>query len=307
MQPTFQDTQPALLHHLSGNAQDEFAVHHPTKLQKLLRQLADNNVLVHLSAPGSGSYTTTLWTIDGQRRRLSLAADAAQPSVRALVDAGEATVVAYLDSVKRQFDLHQLVLVHGASASAMQAELPSVLYRFQRRESFRVRTPANAAPTATLRHPAMPEMQLALRVLDVSVGGCALALPADMPPLAAGIRVAGVRIELDAETRFEATLTLQHVSSGMGSARARPAPGLRVRQRAARVAALHRPDAETPAAVLARLSQRRRRQANPTSKPSPTPKQRSYPPGAPPTSWIARPTGSPAGAVESYAPAPSTR
>jgi len=80
MQPTFQDTQPALLHHLSGNAQDEFAVHHPTELQKLLRQLADNNVLVHLSAPGGASYTTTLWTIDGHRQRLSLAADAAQPA-----------------------------------------------------------------------------------------------------------------------------------------------------------------------------------------------------------------------------------
>jgi c-di-GMP-binding flagellar brake protein YcgR len=219
MQPTFQDTQPALLHHLSGNAQDEFAVHHPAELLRLLRQLVDDSVLVHLSAPGGGSYTTTLWAIDGQRRRLSLAADAAQPAVRSLVDAGEATVVAYLESVKLQFDLRQMVLVHGANASALQAELPSVLYRFQRRESFRVRTPANAAPTATLHHPALPEMQLALRVLDVSVGGCALALPPDVPPLAAGTCLSGVRIELDADARFEATLTLQHVSGGMGSSR----------------------------------------------------------------------------------------
>ena len=157
MQPTFQDTQPAQLHQLTGNAQDEFAVHHPTELVKLLRQLVDHNVLLHLSAPGGASYTTTLWTVDGGQRRLSLAADAGQPAVRALVDAGEATAVAYLDSVKLQFDLQQLVLVHGANASAIQAELPKVLYRFQRRESFRVRTPANAAPTATLRHPAMPE------------------------------------------------------------------------------------------------------------------------------------------------------
>jgi c-di-GMP-binding flagellar brake protein YcgR len=218
MRPNFQDTQPAALRQLSGNAQDEFAVQHPTELTKLLRQLADHNVLVHLSAPGGGSYTTTLWTVDSHLRRVSLAADAAQPAVRALIDAGEATAVAYLDSVKLQFDLQHLVLVHGANTSALQAALPTVLYRFQRRESFRVRTPANAAPTATLRHPSMPDLTLALRVLDVSVGGCALALPANAAPLAAGVQIAGVRIDLDADARFEVTLNVQHVSGGMGSA-----------------------------------------------------------------------------------------
>ena len=220
MQPSFQDTQPAALHELTGNTLDEFAVSQPTALQALLRQLVDHNVLVHLSAPGGSAYTTTLWTVDGHQRRLSLAADAGQPGVRALVDAGEATVVAYLDSVKLQFDLQHLVLVHGATSSALQAELPGVVYRFQRRESFRVRTPANAVPTATLRHPSRPEPPLALRVLDVSVGGCALSLPAHLPPLAAGIRLHEVQIDLDAEARFVTTLTLQHVSGGMGQAQA---------------------------------------------------------------------------------------
>lgn len=216
-QPNFQDTQPAALNQLSGQAQDEFAVHHPTEVLALLRQLVDHNVRVHLSGPGGASYTTLVWTVDGHQRRLSLAADAAHPAVRSLVDGGEATVVAYLDSIKLQFDLQGLVLVHGGNASALQAGVPRVLYRFQRRTSFRVRTPASGSPTASLRHPSMPEMQLALRVLDVSVGGCALALPADVPALAAGITLAGVHIELDGDTRFETGLTLQHVSGGMGS------------------------------------------------------------------------------------------
>lgn len=216
-QPNFQDTQPAALHHLSGQAQDEFAVHHPTELLALLRQLVDSHVRVHLSAPSGASYTTMVWTVDGHQRRLSLAADAAHPAVRDLIEGGEATVVAYLDSIKLQFDLQGLVLVHGGSASALQAALPRVLYRFQRRSSFRVRTPANTQPTVTLRHPALPEMQLALRVLDVSIGGCALRLPADVPALDAGITLAGVHVELDADTRFAAELTLQHISGGMGS------------------------------------------------------------------------------------------
>lgn len=217
MQPNFQDTQPAAMHQLSGRAQDEFAVHHPTEVLGLLRQLVDSRVRVHLSAPGGASYTTMVWTVDGHLRRMSLSADAAHPAVRDLVDGGEATVVAYLDSVKLQFDLQHLVLIHGGTGSALQAGMPAVLYRFQRRGSFRVRTPLSTAPTASLRHPSMPEMQLALRVLDVSIGGCALALPADVPLLDAGITLAGVQITLDGDTRFTTSLTLQHVSGGMGS------------------------------------------------------------------------------------------
>ena len=218
MLPDFQNTQPAALHQLSGNSLDEFAVTQPTALQSLLRQLVDHNVLVHLSGPGGAAYTTTLWTVDGHQCRVSLAADAAQPGARALVDAGEATAVAYLDAVKLQFDLQHLVLVHGGTSSALHAVLPSVVYRFQRRDSFRVRTPAAGSPTANLRHPAAPDRLTALRVLDVSVGGCALALPAGMPALAAGMRLDEVHLELDADARFTTSLTLQHVGTGMQSA-----------------------------------------------------------------------------------------
>jgi c-di-GMP-binding flagellar brake protein YcgR len=59
----------------------------------------------------------------------------------------------------------------------------------------------------------MPEMALTLRVLDISAGGCALFLPDDVPPLPAGVRLQGVRLELDAGTHFDATLQLHHVSS----------------------------------------------------------------------------------------------
>jgi flagellar brake protein len=217
MQPSFQDTQPAPLQTLTGHAIDEFCVGHPTEVATLLGQLIDASVVVHLSAPG-GSYSTTVWTLDSHQRRISLSADANSPQLRALIDAGEATAVAYLDSIKLQFDLHHLVLVHGKNASALQAELPAVLYRFQRRSSFRVRTPARGTPTAQFHHPALPERLLSLRVLDVSTGGCALALPADVPPLAAGTRIAHAHIHLDGDTRFDTALALQHVSGGFNPA-----------------------------------------------------------------------------------------
>jgi c-di-GMP-binding flagellar brake protein YcgR len=67
----------------------------------------------------------------------------------------------------------------------------------------------------------MPEMVLSLRVLDVSIGGCALWLPHDVPPMQAGTQLGQVRVELDPQTRFSAALALQHVSSQGSSSGAR--------------------------------------------------------------------------------------
>ena len=66
---------------------------------------------------------------------------------------------------------------------------------------------------ARLRHPELPHLELALRVLDVSIGGCALFVPADVPPLQPGVRMSRARIELDVDTRLEVDLRLQHVTS----------------------------------------------------------------------------------------------
>jgi len=208
----FQVTQPAPMSALTGKAIDEFRVGHPAEVIALLRQLADQAVLVQLSTPGGANYTTVVWAVDAQARRIRFDANAAHPQIRALTEAGEATAVAYLAAIKLQFDAHGLMLVHGNNASTLQANLPEVMYRFQRREHFRVRTRDNAQ--ALFRHPALPQMGLELRVLDVSAGGCALALPADVPPVAAGIDIAGVRLELDANTRLVVTLHIEHVSGG---------------------------------------------------------------------------------------------
>ena len=68
-------------------------------------------------------------------------------------------------------------------------------------------------PVVRLRHPMIPDMQLALRVLDVSIGGCALFLPNDVPTLDPGVLMNGVVMDLDADTRVHTGLRLQHVTS----------------------------------------------------------------------------------------------
>jgi c-di-GMP-binding flagellar brake protein YcgR len=191
----------------------DFRIHNSRDIAAVMRQLRDASVPIVLNAPDGTALTLTLWAFDADHRRLSFNADTNEPVLARFVEADEAVAVAYLENVKLQFDLHDMMVVHGPQASALQAAMPRELYRFQRRSAFRVRIAESRAPTACLRHPAMPDMQLTLRVLDISIGGCALLVPEDVPQIEPVGRLAGVRVELDPDTRFTAEIQLLHVTS----------------------------------------------------------------------------------------------
>ncbi|MEK8048937.1 flagellar regulator YcgR PilZN domain-containing protein [Ideonella sp. DXS22W] len=216
MPADFQDTRPTPVDDADA-ALAEFRCERPGEVLALLRQVRDADAPVALSTPGGGSFTASLWSIDADRGVLSLQVERADPALTGLVDGDEATAVTYLDSIKLQFDLDGLVLVRGDRATALQGRLPRCIYRFQRRAAYRVRPPERATPSASLRHPAMPEMQLTLRLIDISSGGCGLLLPDDVPALPLGIVLHGVRLELDNATRLEVTLRLLHASSMQGA------------------------------------------------------------------------------------------
>jgi c-di-GMP-binding flagellar brake protein YcgR len=225
----FQDTRPADLDPAGGLAAwAEFRVTQPQERMRLLRELRDGNVPVVLNTPIGTSLATSIWAIDPGLDRMSFNAEGGAVQLSSLIDADEAVAVAYLESVKLQFDLQGFMLVRGAQATALQCRLPYEIYRFQRRNGYRVRAASRNDPRAHFRHPGLPEMQLSLRVLDVSIGGCALWLPFDVPPLQAGTVLGQVQIDLDADTRFAVGAVLQHVSS-LGSANeAREGGGVRL-------------------------------------------------------------------------------
>ena len=210
----FQDTRPAELDASGGHDPwGPFRVASPAEGLALLRAVRDGQVPVLLSAPCGTALGVSLWAVDETQQRLNFSVDALAPQLPALLSADETVAVAYLESVKLQFDLHGLTLVRGAKSSAMQSGLPRDIYRFQRRNAYRVRPRATHGPVASFRHPGWPEMALRLRVLDISIGGCALWLPGDVPPLQAGTLVSGMHIELDIDSSFDSAVRLQHVSA----------------------------------------------------------------------------------------------
>ena len=210
----FQDTRPAELDASCGSDPwAPFRIGSPNERLRVLRELRDRAVPVMLHSPDGAAVTTTLWTLDTAQQRLGFNADAADKQLGRLVESSEAVAVAYCDSVKLQFDLHGLMLVRGASTSALQCSLPGEVYRFQRRSAYRVRPLVHPLPVAQFIHPAQPDLMLSLRIIDLSMGGCALWLPEDLPPLQAGTLIGEMRCTLDTETRFTATATVQHVSA----------------------------------------------------------------------------------------------
>jgi len=206
-------TQPAPLDGMAADeGLDEFRVSSQREIGTLLKQLLDGSVLLNLHAGDDVVFTSAIWTLDSTRGTIGFNADPKDPALQALLDHDEVVVVGYADSVKLQFEVSNLVLVHGNRASVLSCPFPREMFRFQRRNAFRVRPLLRAAPTARFFHPDMPDQELALRIIDLSVGGCGLLLPVDEPAIQPGTNIASVRMELDADTRFEVSMQLRHVT-----------------------------------------------------------------------------------------------
>jgi flagellar brake protein len=209
------ETMPSPLDALAAQhgGLDDFRVDAPREIAAMLKQLSDGNVRLNLNASDGTVLAATLWTHDAARDKLSFSVDARDSRLPALLECDEAVVVGYLDSVKVQFDVSGLVLVHGGAGSVLSATFPRQLFRFQRRGGYRVRPLLSNAPLARLRHPDIADVSLALRVLDLSIGGCALSLPDDVPALPLGVIIHPVRVELDVDTHVVVSLRLQHVTA----------------------------------------------------------------------------------------------
>ena len=209
------ETKPMPLDAMSSSAHDnldDFRVPSPREIALILGQLCDGSVLLGLNGSQGDVFTSTIWTVDTARASIGFNADPGDPAMLALLGCPNVVVVGYLDNVKLQFDVHDLVLVRGAMASVLSCSFPREIFRFQRRNAYRVRPLTPGSRIARVRHHLFGGGGLELRVLDVSVGGCAVLLPDEFPAPALGLMLNAVQVELDADTHFEVNLQLQHVT-----------------------------------------------------------------------------------------------
>jgi c-di-GMP-binding flagellar brake protein YcgR len=214
------DTLPMSLDSLAAThgGLSEFRMTSAVEIRAMLNRLCSASAVLNLNASDATSWEVRPWVIDSARSAISMVFDGkvADPRLERVLGSAQVIAVGVIDDVKVQFDVQGLVLVQSASSAALRCAVPRELYRFQRRENFRVQPPLRSAPAARLSHPGLPTV---LRILDVSVGGCALFVPNDAPAIEAGTILRGAVLDLEINVRVQTDLRVQHVSNfGAGTA-----------------------------------------------------------------------------------------
>jgi len=131
-------TSPAPLEGMNA-ALEEFRIGSPRDVGLLLKQLLDGAVVLSLHGSDGSVFRSAIWTMDSAPATIGFNADPNDPAMQSILHSHEVTVVGYLDSVKVQFEIRNPVLVHGNRASVLSCPFPREMYRFQRRNAFRVR------------------------------------------------------------------------------------------------------------------------------------------------------------------------
>ena len=197
---------------------DDYRLDAPGEVQSWLRELMQAQARVQLSTPDGALLHTVVMAVDPAHGVLSLEMPVDTALTEAVLASPEVNAIAYLDRIKLAFEGSGLVAVRGAGGTVLRAALPARLYRFQRRQAYRVQSPGQMYPALRLNAPE----GLRLRVLNVSSGGLALQWPQVAAPgftgqvpaaPLAGTELSGT-LELEREVSFAALLRVQHVTPG---------------------------------------------------------------------------------------------
>ena len=201
----FLETQASYANGPTGaGANDEFSLGQPAEILACLQRLIDTRALINIGSPDGRFLTTMLWWADPAAQDIGFSVDERQSGLQDIVRAGETVAVTHLENEKLQFTLSRLRLKREPQGLALQCQLPDLIIRFQRRRYFRVRVPGFDAPTLRFRMPGNPDHVIVGRMVDISVGGCAVVVPLDTPALEPGTTLPSCRVDLDAEQRFVA-------------------------------------------------------------------------------------------------------
>ncbi len=185
--------------------QDQYLLHDAREIRRVLHVLIDKHslVTVHL-ASRNRMFASALVELSEDQQYVYVDGSRDPKINEAMVQANHVTCVSTLDRVPIQFRLMGLERVDLDGLVTFRAELPQNLLYLQRREYHRLRVPVSEPVWCTVSLPSSAPSGVAtvheLPVLDISVGGCSLALPRDCP----GLRV---------ETAFDCQLQLPGASS----------------------------------------------------------------------------------------------
>jgi len=172
---------------------NQFLVRDPYEIAFVIRQLATKRSLVtaHFGDSAQSLLTTVLAV---GKADIHVEASAVEAVTIAATRAASMLCTTQLDQVKIQFRLGPCERATWEGADAIKAQLPDAMLRLQRRENFRLAT--TLGPALTCRFLIDEKKSVEARVLDLSIGGLALAVPPRVVTLNPGMELSECRILL---------------------------------------------------------------------------------------------------------------
>ncbi|HDS1556590.1 pilus assembly protein PilZ [Stenotrophomonas maltophilia] len=166
--------------HAADAADERFLVRNPRQLRQLLRSLIEQRSLINAHIDGRDrSFPTALLELDEDEDVLLIDGSPQEASNRAAEQADHVLCFAQLERVLVRFRLQGLQRVDNDGHVAFRAALPEELMHLQRRELYRLETPVTDSPQLLLPAADGRPEALSMRVVDISGGGLAVAVPSD--------------------------------------------------------------------------------------------------------------------------------
>lgn len=187
----------------------DFRLDAPGEIMNWLRELLRSQARIQLTTPDGAAIHTVLRSLDTPQGMLTMEAPQARDTLAPILSSDELVATAFLDKIKLQFDVSGLVAIRG-EGEVLRAPVPLRIYRFQRRQAYRVASAGQLYPALKLNGADLPR----IRVVNVSAGGVALQWPANVVPAPRALEELSGTLELEREVSFSTLLRVQHVTEG---------------------------------------------------------------------------------------------
>ena len=175
------DAEQTETHAHEDGADERFLVRNPLQIRQLMRSLIEQRALINAHIGGRDqSFPTAVLELDEDEDQLLLDGSPVESANRAAEADGQLLCFAQLEKVMVRFRVDGLQRVGNGPHVAFRTSLPGEVVHLQRREMYRLETPITDSPHLLLPAAEGRREALSMRVVDISGGGLAVNIPADL-------------------------------------------------------------------------------------------------------------------------------
>lgn len=209
---------------LEGDANEyaRYQVESRLEITALLQAVAESRTAVTLYFnQGADFIVSTVLGVNPEQEELILDLGADAAANHGLLQATGVSVICFLDNIRLQFRVQRVEETVHEQLPALRVRMPEELVRLQRRDAYRIPTPVAKPIAAAFPYPLKRDLNLRMRIADLSCGGVALVAAESDPALIPGMLLQHCRIDLHEVGVLDTVLEVRNVADQPEGARSR--------------------------------------------------------------------------------------